>query len=278
VCTPTIIESVREQLSRRGFLKGVGGAVAAAAITSPVATLAQQKPVRLAKGFRDVYDLTHVFTPRIPVFPAFKPIQIRPKFSIAKDGFFANEITFDEHTGTHMDAPAHFAANAPTADKLPAEKFFAPLAIVSIADRAAKNADALLTVDDVLAWEKRHGRLPAGAFIAMHSGWDARVANAERFLNKDAKGTMHAPGFSEDAARFLVKERDIVGAGVDTLSLDAASVPKFVAHLALLGAGKYGVELLANLGTVPPSGATIIVGAPKHEGASGGPARVYAVA
>ena len=278
MCTPTIIESVREQLSRRGFLKGVGGAVAAAAITSPVATLAQQKPVRLAKGFRDVYDLTHVFTPRIPVFPAFKPIQIRPKFSIAKDGFFANEITFDEHTGTHMDAPAHFAANAPTADKLPAEKFFAPLAIVSIADRAAKNADALLTVDDVLAWEKRHGRLPAGAFIAMHSGWDARVANAERFLNKDAKGTMHAPGFSEDAARFLVKERDIVGAGVDTLSLDAASVPKFVAHLALLGAGKYGVELLANLGTVPPSGATIIVGAPKHEGASGGPARVYAVA
>jgi kynurenine formamidase len=277
VCTPAIIESVREQLSRRGFLKGVGG-VAAAAITSPAATLAQQKPVRLAKGFRDVYDLTHVFTPRIPVFPAFKPIQIRPKFSIAKDGFFANEITFDEHTGTHMDAPAHFAANAPTADKLPAEKFFAPLAIVSIADRAAKNADALLTVDDVLAWEKRHGRLPAGAFIAMHSGWDARVANAERFLNKDAKGTMHAPGFSEDAARFLVKERDIVGAGVDTLSLDAASVPKFVAHLALLGAGKYGVELLANLGTVPPSGATIIVGAPKHEGASGGPARVYAVA
>ena len=104
------------------------------------------------------------------------------------------------------------------------------------------------------------------------------MANAERFLNKDAKGTMHAPGFSEEVARFLVKERDIVGAGVDTLSLDAASVPKFVAHLALLGAGKYGVELLANLGTVPPAGATIIVGAPKHEGASGGPARVYAVA
>jgi kynurenine formamidase len=212
------------------------------------------------------------------VFPAFKPIQIRPKFSIAKDGFFANEITFDEHTGTHMDAPAHFVPNGPTADKLPAGKFFAPLAVVSIADRAAKNADALLTIDDVLAWEKRHGRLPAGAFIAMHSGWDARVSNADRFLNKDAKGTMHAPGFSEDVAQFLVKERDIVGAGVDTLSLDAASVSKFVAHLALLGGGKYALELLANLGTVPPSGATIIVGGPKHEGASGGPARVYAVA
>jgi len=278
MCSPLIIHSVREQLSRRAFLHGVGGALAAAAAAGSSPVAAQQRPVRLAKGFRDVHDLTHVFSPRTPVFPAFKPIQIRPKFSIAKDGFFANEVTFDEHTGTHLDAPAHFVANAVTADKLPADKFFAPLAVISIADRAAKDADALLSVDDVLAWEKQHGRLPAGAFVAMHSGWDAKVATADRFLNKDAKGTMHAPGFSEEVARFLVKERDIVGAGVDTLSLDAASASRFVAHLALLGAGKYGVELLANLGTVPPSGATIIVGGPKHEGATGGPARVYAVA
>jgi len=278
MCSPVIIHSVREQLSRRAFLHGVGGALAAAGIAGPTAAAAQQRPVRLPKGFRDVYDLTHVFSPRTPVFPAFKPIQIRAKFSIAKDGFFANEVTFDEHTGTHLDAPVHFVANAVTADKLPADKFFAPLAVISIADRASRNADALLSVDDVLAWEKQHGRLPAGAFVAMHSGWDAKVATADRFLNKDAKGTMHAPGFSEEVARFLVKERDIVGAGVDTLSLDAASASRFVAHLALLGAGKYGVELLANLGTVPPSGATIIVGGPKHEGATGGPARVYAVA
>ena len=136
----------------------------------------------------------------------------------------------------------------------------------------------MVTVDDLLAWEKRNGRLPRGVFVAMHSGWDARIGNADRFLNRDAKGTMHAPGFSEEAARFLVQERDIVGAGVDTLSLDKAEAQKFVAHLALLGAGKYGVELLANLNAVPPSGATIIVGAPKHEGASGGPVRVFAVA
>src|SRR5256885_411533 len=275
MCAPTVIHSVREEISRRGFITTVAGAVAAAA--APVSAQ-PQKPVRLARGFRDVHDLTHTFSPKTPVFPAFKPIQIRPKFAIAKDGFFANEITFDEHTGTHMDAPAHFVAGAQTADKLPADKFIAPLAVISIEARAAKNADALLSVDDVLEWEKRHGRLPAGAFVAMHSGWGSRVSNAERFLNKDSKGTMHAPGFSEEVATFLVKERDIVGAGVDTLSLDAASATKFIAHLALLGAGKYGVELLANLETVPPSGATIIVGGPKHEGASGGPCRVYAVA
>jgi kynurenine formamidase len=92
------------------------------------------------------------------------------------------------------------------------------------------------------------------------------------------KDTSHTPGFSEEAARFLVDRRDIVGVGVDTLSLDAAVAKKFVAHLAFLGAGKYGVELLANLGAVPAAGATMILGAPKHEGASGGPVRALAVA
>jgi kynurenine formamidase len=276
MCAPNVIASVHHELSRRSFLTTVSGAVAAA-VAMPDPAPAQQKAVRLEKGFRDVFDLTHTFSPRIPVFPAFKPIQIKPKFSLAKDGFFANELTFDEHTGTHMDGPVHFVANGATADKIPADRLIAPLAVISIESRASKDADALLTVDDVLAWEKAHGRLPRGAFVAMHSGWDARVGNADRFLNKDAKGTMHAPGFSEEVAKFLVQQRDIVGAGVDTLSLDIAAAPKFVAHLAFLGAGKYGVELLANLNAVPAAGATIIIGGPKHEGASGGPVRVYAL-
>ena len=274
MCAPSVIEAVKTDFSRRGFLAAVGGAVAALA---PEPLLAQAKPVRLANGFRTVYDLTHTFSPQIPVFPAFKPVQIRQRFTIAKDGFFANEITFDEHTGTHLDAPIHFVADRPLADRLAPDRFFAPLAVVSIEARAAKDPDAVVTVDDVLAWERRHGRLPSGAFVAMHSGWDARIGDANRFLNKDAQGTMHAPGFSEEAARFLAQERDIVGAGVDTLSLDVASAQKFVAHLALLGAGKYAVELMANLATVPPSGATLIVGGPKHQGASGGPVRVFAV-
>jgi len=276
MCAPSVIDVVRQDISRRHFLAALGGS-AAIAVAAPAAGLAQQKPVRLGKGFRDVHDLTHTFSSRLPVFPAFKPMQIRQRFTIARDGFFANEITFDEHTGTHLDAPVHFIANGGSADRIAVDRLIAPLAVVSIQDRAAKDADAMVAVDDLLAWEKRYGRLPAGAFVAMHSGWEARIGNADRFLNRDAKGTMHAPGFSEAAARFLVQERDIVGAGVDTLSLDAAAAQKFVAHLALLGAGKYGVELMANLARVPPAGATIIVGGPKHEGASGGPVRIFAV-
>jgi hypothetical protein len=150
MCAPFIVEAVRQDVSRRYFLTAVGGVVATAAISAePVA--AQAKSARLPHGFRTVYDLTHVFSPRTPVFPAFKPVQIRPRFAIAKDGFFANEITFDEHTGTHMDAPLHFVAGAASAETLAPDKFFAPLAVISIESRAAKDPDALVTADDLVA-------------------------------------------------------------------------------------------------------------------------------
>ena len=64
--------------------------------------------------------------------------------------------------------------------------------------------------------------------------------------------------------------------GVDTLSLDAARSRTYGAHVAALGAGKYGIESLANLSALPPAGATVVVGAPKHRGGSGGPCRVLA--
>ena len=270
MCAPSVIEDVRRELSRRRFI----GAVTAGAAGAAVPAAAQS--TRMPKGFRSVIDLTHPLSPGLPVYPAYKPLQVRQHFSVARDGFAANEVTFDEHTGTHVDAPSHFVAGGATGDRIPPTQLIAPLAVVSLVDRAAENPDALVTVDDLRAWEKRHGRLPAGALVAMNSGWDARANTTQRFLNQDAKGVMHTPGFSEEASRFLVEQRDIGGVGVDTLSLDPGAAQKFVAHLAILGAGKYGVELLANLSRVPPSGATVFVGAMKHEG-TGGPARVLAL-
>lgn len=271
MCAPFVMASVRDGLSRRGFL---GAAVGCATVAS---VHAQQQPVRLPKGFRDVIDLTHPFSPALPVYPGYKPVQIRARFSIATDGFAANEVTLDEHTGTHVDAPAHFVPGGVSAGRLPVDRLVAPLVVLRISDRAARDPDTLVTTNDILEWEKRYGRIPTGALVTMHAGWDTRIGNVDRFLNRDAKGTMHAPGFSEASARFLVGERDICAVGVDTLSLDAASAQRFVAHVAFLGAGKYGVEMMANLSAVPPSGATVIVGAPTHEGATGGPARVLAL-
>src|SRR5918993_4396088 len=189
MCAPVVVDTVRREVSRRRFM-GIAAACAAAAGTPATA---QQQPTRLPKGFRDVVDLTHVFSPSLPVYPGYKPLQVRPRFTIARDGFADNEMTFDEHTGTHIDAPSHFVAGAVPADRIPVDRLIAPLVVISITARAAKDPDTLVSVDDLLRWEKQHGRMPAGALVAMRSGWDERTANADRFLNRDAKGTMHAP-------------------------------------------------------------------------------------
>ena len=261
MCCPELVRSIEPAAPR-----GDDGPSAALAVP----------PDALAR-LRRVCDLTHTLTPDLPVFPAYRPFRSTRLFSVEVDGFSAGEVAYAEHTGTHLDAPAHFFADGPTVERLRVGRFIAPLTVVSIAERAARDEDALLTVDDLAEWERRHGRIPAGAVVALHSGWEARLHQPGRFLNGDAAGVMHFPGFSREAAEFLVHERDVAGAATDTLSLDFGPSPAYDAHRVLLGAGRYGLENVACLDRVPPSGAVIVVGAPKHAGGTGGPARLLAL-
>ena len=274
MCSPHVMEIVNREISRRSALGLLAAPAVVGAASRPVT--AREQEVR-ANGFSTIHDLTHPLTPETPVFPGVKPIQVTPRLTIAENGIFSNEVIYTEHCGTHLDAPAHFAAGGQTTDQLDARQFFAPLAVISVADRATRDPDTGVTVDDVRVWERRYGRLPQRAFVAMGSGWDQRVGDSESFVNADVHSVQHAPGFTVEAAQFLTEERDIVGVGVDTLSLDLGMVEGYPAHRIFLPAGKYGLELMANLGDVPPLGATLIVGAPKHQGGSGGPARVFAV-
>ena len=105
----------------------------------------------------------------------------------------------------------------------------------------------------------------------MNSGWDAKAADATAFING-----MQFPGFSGAATEWLLEKRDIGGIGVDTLSLDNGPSASFASHLAVLGADRVGIENLANLGKVPPRGATIVMGLIPWKDGSGGPARVLA--
>lgn len=239
----------------------------------PAARLAPE----LLAGLRHVRDLTHTLSPDFPVFPHYAPFRVRPLTTVERDGVAAGELRFAEHTGTHLDAPAHFFASGATAEHLPVESLVAPLVVVSIAERAARDDDAVLTPDDLWAWERRHGRIPAGAVVAVHSGWESRLHEPGRYLNADAAGVLHSPGIGREAAAFLVEEREIAGAATDTLSLDRGASTEYEAHRVLLGAGKYGLENVAALGRVPPAGAVLVVGAPKHAGATGGPARLLAL-
>jgi kynurenine formamidase len=231
----------------------------------------------MPSGFREVVDLTHVLSPEMPVFPAFRPMRFVERFTHDKDGFQCGELTLNEHCGTHMDAPIHFVAGGATVDVIAPDRLVAPLAVISIKARVDQDADSGVTLDDLHAWERQHGRIVPGALVVMYSGWDARIHDARAFVNADARGTSHTPGFTGEAAEFLVRERDIVGLGVDTLSLDMGTSSGPAAHLAVLGAGRFGIEVIANLAAVPASGATVVVGGPKHRAGTGGPVRLLAL-
>ena len=130
----------------------------------------------------------------------------------------------------------------------------------------------MVTPDDLERFERRYGRIPRDAVVAMYSGWEARAGSVESYRNTDASGIMRFPGFGKEAVEWLLKRRRIRGIGVDTMSLDNGSSAGFDAHLTVLGADRYGVENLRNLKRLPARGATLVLGLiPWREG-SGGPA------
>jgi kynurenine formamidase len=230
--------------------------------------------------FAHVVDLTHALdenTPYIPVPNITFPFKKTPIATVAKNGVAAYRWEIHEHLGTQIDAPNHFFDNGRSLDLLPADSLVVPLVVIDVSARAASNSDTSLTVADIDAWERRHGRIAERAAVMMASGWDARINDAKSFVNADASGVMHFPGFSPEAASFLARSRNVSGIGVDTLSLDPGIDVTYAAHKAWLATGKWGVELVANLRQVPPVGATVFVGATKVKGATGGPVRLIAV-
>jgi len=267
MCVPGCEQAVHRALSRRGFFQ----ATAAAAFVATAVT-----PARAQRSFASVIDLTHVLSGDFPTFFGVPGIEIEKKFDFRKDGFNLNWWKIVEHAGTHMDAPIHFSESGASAERIPAEQLVAPLAVVDVAAKAAQNADYALGRQDLLDWEARYGRLPEGCCVAMNSGWARHVANAAKFVGK-VSGTMHFPGIHGEAAAWLIKERNVVGLAVDTLSLDPGPSKDFRTHATWLPAGRWGIENIANLDKVPAVGATLVAGLPKVKGATGGPARIFAL-
>lgn len=269
MCHACVMENVKSNmLSRRGFFKG--GVAAAAAVTvaaAPQPLFAQGLPARAE-------DLTHELHELFPTFFGAQQVFYDKKFSHEKDGLNLYELRINEHTGTHIDAPLHFSADGRSVAELPVEDLVAPLVVFDIRARAAENADAQLTPDDLKAWVAANGDLPEGAVVALNSGWDAHVGG-DKFRNADGEGKMHFPGFHVETIHQLL-EGSAKAIAVDTLSLDFGPSPDFAVHNTWLPAGRYGIEGIANLGKLPARGATIVVGAPKVRGGTGGPARIFA--
>ena len=170
----------------------------------------------------------------------------------------------------------HFSKDGVDASAIEVEKLVVPIAVIDVKAKAVEDPDYQLSPDDIKAWESANGELPDGCCVAMNSGWDAHV-KSDKFRNADGDGIMHFLGFHAEAADMMIKDRNVVGMAVDTLSLDFGKSPDFKTHYTWLPTGRWGIEAIANLDGIPANGATVVVGSPKIVGATGGPSRLIAL-
>lgn len=271
MCDACVMRRVEGQLGRRGILSA---AAAAAAVLGMSARPAAAQMVRSAPVTR-VVDLTHTLRADFPTFGGTPAFQMERVATLARDGFNVNRFTYTEHVGTHFDAPIHFSDNGATVDGIPAESLVCPLVVLDLRPQAAAAPDYQASPEDIAAHEARHGPIPVGACVALNTGWDARAGGPD-FRNMGADNIMRFPGFRPDVAPLLAA-RNVAGVAVDTLSLDHGPSTRFDFHTQWLGSGRWGIEGIAGLSALPPTGATLIAGAPKIAGATGGHGRVIAL-
>jgi kynurenine formamidase len=261
---------------------------ALAALLSALAAISSPQPPAVSpildmKKLR-VVDLSHTFDKTTLYWPtATSGFELR-QVHVGKTpaGFFYSAYSFcaPEHGGTHLDAPIHFAEGRRAADEIPLEQLIAPAAVIDVTRQASADADYRLTIDDVRAWEKKHGTLPKGTIVLLRTGWGARWPDRKRYFGDETPGDaskLHFPAYGADAARLLVLERRVAALGVDTASLDHGPSQDFIVHQIANGADVPGLENVARLDEVPEWGAWVLALPLKIGGGSGGPVRIVAL-
>ena len=205
-------------------------------------------------------------------------------FALRRDGpaWYWNNLTFGEHTGTHFDAPIHWFTGKDlpnnSVDTLPVRDMIAPACVIDCSAQAAKDADFLLTIPVVEAWEKSHGRIPERHWVLLRTDWSKKGWRDYANLKDDGA---HTPGPDAAVMRWLVEERGVIGFGTETIGTDAGQAghldPPYPAHHFLHGGGRYGLQCLCNLDQLPPTGAVIVAAPLKIQNGSGSPLRVLAL-
>jgi kynurenine formamidase len=264
-------------------LAGLILAVVSCCPVSERLTLADAGQVIRAKKF---VDLTHAFSPGIPHWPGF-PDEIgevlygyEPGVGRLGSGFFAQSFTLVGQWGTHVDAPAHFIKGNRTVDQIDVKEMVLPLAVIDVHEKVAQNPDYVITMADVKGWEKRHGPIPEGAFVAMRTDWSRRWPDGKAMQNKDANGVAHYPGWSLEVLKYLYEERKITASGHETTDTDPGSATSrgdYSSEAYILQQNRYQIELLTNLSAVPEAGALLVAAFPKPLDGAGFPARVFAI-
>jgi kynurenine formamidase len=223
-----------------------------------------------------VVDLTQPLGADTILWPGSRRFAAEVVSELDRDGSFARAITTPEHAGTHLDAPAHFAADGLRAHEIPAERLIVPCAVLDVTAACHADPDHAVEASEIEEHEQRDGRLEPGCAVVLRTGWDRFRQDPDRYLGGTTRETLHFPGLAASAARLLL-DRGVVGIGIDTLGIDPGAASGFPVHHMTLPAGLWHLEGLVNLGALPPRGALLFVGALRLSDGSGTPARVLAL-
>ncbi|CAC5414826.1 unnamed protein product [Mytilus coruscus] len=228
----------------------------------------------------DVVDLTHTHSNASIRFPGMTPFEMqidhRGPFG-SNDWFEINTIRTTEHIGTHADAPAHFFEGSWRAHQIPVDHLVGNGVIINVKSKVQNNPDYRVTVSDVYEWERTNGRIPDGSVVLMNSGWDVRYPDFRQVFNTPTPNdgsTFHFPSWHQDTVSWLIRNRRVHVIGVDTPSNDYGPSTDFPAHNLLSKNNIVGVENVANLDALPPTGALIFVNILKILDGSGSPVRI----
>src|SRR4051794_1122705 len=261
----------------------------ALAVGLPAATASADQPSALWSAFDQTFakaryiDLTHTLTPGAPVWKGFGPATFAPTlnpqtgnpYTYAADGFEATayQLTTDQF-GTQLDPPAHWAPEYPGIDELPATYAVRKLLVISIVSKVKRNPTYALTVADIKAFEKKHGRIPRGSVVFVRSDWSKRWTDnpaAAKVLAADPA----FPGVTLKALEFLHLKRHILFHGHEPLDTD--TTPTLEGEAWLVHHGYTQAEGVTNLQQVPATGCLVDIGYPKFRGGPGGYARYVAI-
>ena len=233
----------------------------------------------VVNGNCTIIDLTYPLNKSNAYWPApsYAPFTYKTVATLKDDGVFSGAYSTPEHLGTHIDAPNHFEDSQLSVDKLSLDTLVGPATVIDISAKVANNVDYELTVADIIDWEEVNGRIQERSIVLLNTGWWRRWDDYEEYKNVDDSNKFHFPGYSADAADFLVGKRNIKGVGIDTLSADCGISTDFKVHHIINGGSKYILENVANLDKLPPTGATLIIAPIKIEGGSGGQTRIWAI-
>jgi len=237
----------------------------------------------LARAYRVIagkkfVDLTHSFGPDTPVWSGFGQAKMSPAgdpktkepYTIAKDGFRSTYYEMVGQYGTHVDPPAHFAENGITMDEIPLKQMILPLIALDNTPYQAKDENHAFSIADLKAWEKKHGRIPRGSFVALRTDMSKDFdKNPERFKRAPF------PAWAFETIKFLYEQRGVTATGHESLDTDITD--KMESETYILQRGHYQIEVMANLDKVPAKGALIVVSWPKVRKGLGFPARAFAI-